>query len=29
VKLASLRGGVNVFDGGTGENKLGVSITVL
>ena len=29
VKLASLRGGVNVFDAGTGENKLGVSITVL
>jgi hypothetical protein len=29
VKLASLRGGVNLFDGGTGQNKLGVSITVL
>lgn len=29
VKLASLRGGVNVFDGATGDNKLGVSITVL
>ena len=28
VKLASLRGGVNVFDGSTGENNLGVSITV-
>ena len=28
VKLASLRGGVNVFDANTGENKLGVSITV-
>ena len=28
VKLASLRGGVNVFDGTTGENNLGVSITV-
>jgi hypothetical protein len=29
VKLASLRDGVNVFDGATGENKLGVSDTVL
>lgn len=28
VKLASRRGGVNVFDGNTGENNLGVSITV-
>ena len=28
VKLASLRGGVNVFDGDTGDNNLGVSITV-
>lgn len=28
VKLASLRGNVNVFDDGTGENNLGVSITV-
>jgi hypothetical protein len=28
VKLASKRGGVSVFDGGTGENNLGISITV-
>jgi hypothetical protein len=28
VKLASRRGGVNVFDEGTGENNLGVSIIV-
>ena len=28
VKLASKRGGVNVFDSSTGENNLGVSITV-
>jgi hypothetical protein len=28
VKLASLRGGANVFDGANGENNLGVSITV-
>jgi hypothetical protein len=28
IKLASLRGGVNVFDGTTGENSLGVSINV-
>jgi hypothetical protein len=28
VKLASLRGGANVFDAATGENNLGVTITV-
>jgi hypothetical protein len=28
VKLATLRSGVNVFDASTGENNLGVSITV-
>jgi hypothetical protein len=28
VRLASLRDGVNVFDGNTGDNNLGVSITV-
>ena len=28
VKLATLRGGTNVFDGPTGENDLGVSIKV-
>lgn len=28
VKFATLRGGVNVFDNSTGENRLGVSITV-
>jgi hypothetical protein len=28
IKLATLRGGTNVFDGTTGENDLGVSITV-
>lgn len=28
VKLASLRGGANVFDGSTGENILGISLTV-
>lgn len=28
VKLASKRGGVSVFDEGTGENNLGISITV-